>query len=128
MTSNPPVPVASVEELYDRYKEYVKMRGVDKQYKTIDEYVDAMLTQYPQLKEEYVHMPDGKEYRVLRGICLKRDTPIAKRLAARGKKYPSFIEEFMYHEWRVMQESLDELERYANSDNGLPPFPRSSKL
>lgn len=116
MASKPPVPIASVEELYDRYKEYVKESGVDDPYKTVDDYVDAMLKQYPQLKEAYVRMPDGKEYRVIRGIYLKRDTPIAKRLAARGKKYPYFIEEFMYHEWEVMQESIDEAEHYANGE------------
>lgn len=74
---------------------------------TEDEFIDALLKQYPQLEEGYERATDGKVYRVIKGIYLKPDTPVAKRLAALGMKYPKFKATEEYEKWKA-KKAIDE--------------------
>lgn len=90
-----------------------------KPFMTEDEFIDALLKKCPQLKVGYERATDGKVYRVIKGIYLKPDTPAAKRLAARGKKYPTFKATEEFKKWRVNM-GIDDLEDYANGDIMIP--------
>lgn len=92
-----PTPITSTIELYDRYNEWVMCLGLDPGADAEDDKGDA-----------------------IKGIYLKTDTPAAKRLAARGKKYPKFRETVEYEKWRKeknkMKKAIDQLEHYANRE------------
>ena len=87
-----PTPKVTSAELYERYNEWVVLLGLEPGSPADEEANDAIM-----------------------GIYLKPDTLAAKRLAAHGKKYPTFKETEEYEKWRN-KKSIDKLEHYANGE------------
>ena len=87
----------------------------NKHIMTKDEFIKALLEKYPQLEESWARGDDGEMHQVIKGIYLKPDTPAAKRLAATGKKYPTFKENREFEKWKAKKE-VDDIERFANGE------------
>lgn len=120
--SDIPTPIMTMVELFERYKESLP-RGIYNPYKTLQQFIDALLMKYPQLKRVRAQTTNGKQQRGIAGIWLKRDTTAAIQLDNKRKDADGMINHFnqfkltyAYEEWRTKNISKDNVKTTTQSE------------